>query len=394
MKRFFLSFMLLAGMLLFSACVHKPFQCTDPIGCVTVGNKADIKIGVLLTLSGPQSATGMDALRGIKIAMSDKGQVFGHSVQLVQQDDHCSQSGGQAGAQALAADKQIVGVIGATCSASSQAAAGILSDAGYVMISPSGSQLSLTDPHAHPLGFLRTAYNDGNQATMAANFAYKVLGINNMVTVSDTSDGSSQLALATCQSFVGLGGKCSTQVQLAPGQDASSALQSIASAQPGVIFMPVDPAVGTAIANGLSQIGLADVALIASYNLMNQDFISKTQPNSSIMYFTSPVPVKDPQAFLQKYKDQFGENPIASDHLQAYDAATLLFAAIERVALPISSIGNDIAIPRQALRTALYSAQNTNGLSGQLACKPTGDCAQTATVIYQFTNGNFVRIFP
>ncbi len=394
MKKFLLSFMFLAGILLLSACVHRPFQCTDPFGCVMVGNKESIKIGVLLTLSGPQSADGIDALHGVKLAMSDKGQVFGHPIELVQQDDQCSQSSGQAGAQALAANKQIVGVIGATCSISSQAAAGILSDAGYVMISPSSTQPSLTDPHAHPVGFLRTAYNDGDQGAMAAKFAYSVLGIKSMVTVSDTSDASKQLALATCQNFASLGGKCPLQVQLAPGQDAASALQNIAAAQPGVVFLPDDPAVAAIIANGLAQTGVSNVTLIGPYNLMSKDFITKTQPNSSIMYFSGPAPASDPQDFLQKYKNQFGENPIASDHLQAYDAAALLFAAIERVAVPVSSMDNSIAIPRQALRTALYSLQNANGLSGHLACKPTGDCAQTATVIYQFTDGSFKQIFP
>ena len=394
MKKFFLSFMLLSGIFILSACVHKPFQCTDPLGCITVGNGESIKVGALLTLNGPQNAAGVDALRGIQIAMSDKGQVFGHSIELVQQDDQCSQSGGSAGAQAMAANKQIVGVIGATCSVSSQAAAGILSDAGYVMISPSSTQPSLTDPHAHPVGFLRTAYNDGDQAAVVAKFAYTVLGIKSMVTVSDTSDDSNQLALAACQDFINLGGKCPLQVQLMPGQGAASALQNIAAAQPGVVFLPDDPTVGTVITNGLAKIGMSNVTLIGSYNLMTKDFIVATQPNSSIMYFSGPALQKDPPDFLQKYKNKFGENPIASDHLQAYDAALLLFAAIERVAVPVSSMDNSIAIPRQALRAALYSLQDMNGASGHLACRPTGDCAQIPTAIYQFTSGTFKQIFP
>lgn len=394
MKKFLFSFALLTGIFLLSACVHQPFQCTDPSGCIMVGNKESIKIGVLLTLNGPQSAAGIDALRGIQIAMSDKGQVFGHSIELVQQDDQCSQSGGQAGAQALAKDKQIAGVIGASCSSSSQAAAVLLSNAGYIMISPSSSLPGLTDPHAHPVGFLRTAYNDGDQAAEAAKFAFTALGAKNLVTVSDTSDDSDQLSLVACQGFVNLGGKCSIQLQLVPGQDATAALQGLAAARPDVIFLPDDPAVGTVIMNGLARIGLSNVAVIGTYNLMTKDFIAQTQSSPNSIYFSGPVLAKDPQDFLQKYKNQFGENPIASSHLQAYDAANLLFAAIEHVSVPISSMDNSIAIPRQALRTAIYSLQNMNGASGQLACKPTGDCAQVSTAIFQFTNDNFEQIYP
>ncbi len=394
MKKSFPAFLLAAGAFLFSACIRQPFQCADPLGCVTVGNGESIKVGILLTLSGQQNAAGVDALRGVQLAMADKGQVFGHSIELVRQDDQCTQSGGQAGAQALAADKQIVGVIGATCSSSSQGAAGILSDAGYVLISPSSSLPSLTDPHARPVGFLRTAYNDGDQAAMAAKFAYSVLGAKSMATVSNTSDSSNQLSLLACQDFAALGGKCPIQVQLVPGQDATAALQSLAAAQPGAVFLPDDPTVAAAIVNGLAKIGLSNIALIGSDNLMTRDFITRTQSSSNAIYFSAPLPVSDPQDFLQKYQKQFGERPISSDHLQAYDAAALLFAAIERVAIPISSMDNSIAIPRRALRTALYSLQNMNSLSGPLACKPTGDCAQTATVIYQFANGSFEQIFP
>ncbi len=394
MKKFSLTFLLLMGTLLFSACVHQQFQCTDSLGCITVGNGESIKLGVLLTLSGQQSAAGIDALRGVQLAITDKGQVFGHSIELVQQDDQCSQSGGQSGAQALAGNKQIVGIIGASCSSSSQSAAVILSNAGYVMISPSSSLPVLTDPHAHQVGFLRTAYNDGNQAQEVAKFAFSVLGAKTLVTVSDTSDASDQLALATCQDFVALGGKCSIQIQLAPGQDATAAVQGLATARPDVVFLPGNSTVAIAIANGLASVSLSSVALIGPYNLMSKDFIGQMQSNFGSMYFSGAIPINDPQDFLQKYKSKFGESPISSDHLQAYDAATLLFAAIERVAVPTSSMDNSIAIPRKALRTTLYSLQSMEGLSGHLTCKLTGDCAQDTTVIYQFTSDNFKQIFP
>ncbi len=396
MKKILFLFLLAGGVFIFSSCSHQPYQCTDPAGCVTVGNRESIKIGVLLTMSGQQSAkaAGTDALRGIQLAISDKGQVFGHSIELVQQDDQCSQSGGQAGAQALAADKQIAGVIGANCSSSSQAAAKILSDAGYVMISPSSTLPSLTDPHARPVGFLRTAYNDVNQAAAVAEFAFKVLGFKNMATVSDSSDSANQLAVAACQKFTNLGGICSLQVQLVSGQDPSAVLQSIAAAKPDIIFLPVNPVVASTVINGLRQSGNSGTAWIGYDGLMNRDFIGQTQPNSEGMYFSAPAPVNDPPDFLQKYKNKFGENPINSDHLQAYDAAIMLFAAIERVAVPVSSTDNSIAIPRQALRTTLHSLQSMNGLSGHIACQPTGDCAPTDTAIYQYANGSFRQIYP
>ena len=53
-----------------SACVRKPYACSDPMGCVKVGNATSIKIATLLTMSGPNSAYGNDAVRGVEIACS------------------------------------------------------------------------------------------------------------------------------------------------------------------------------------------------------------------------------------------------------------------------------------------------------------------------------------
>ena len=107
-----------------TACVRKPYTCTDPMGCIAVGNAANIKIATLLTMSGPDSVYGIDAVRGVELAIADKRQVFGHGIDLVKADDLCTEAGGQKGATDLAADPQIAGIIGTTCSSAAISAAG------------------------------------------------------------------------------------------------------------------------------------------------------------------------------------------------------------------------------------------------------------------------------
>src|SRR5271157_3306481 len=171
--------------LVMTGCLRKPYVCTDPLGCVEVGNAENIQIGILLTLSGSNSPLGNDALRGMEIAVADKKQVLGHSMELVKEDDQCSQAGGQQGAAQLAANPKIVAVIGATCSSASEPAAKTLSNAGLVMISPSSTAPSLTDPATHQPAFLRTIYNDKAQGEAVASFAFNVLGMRQMVTIHD-----------------------------------------------------------------------------------------------------------------------------------------------------------------------------------------------------------------
>ena len=61
------------------------------------------------------------------------------------------------------ADPTIVAVMGTTCSRTAVPAMPVLADAGLVMISPSNTAPSLTDPDSEDFGgpfYFRTAYND------------------------------------------------------------------------------------------------------------------------------------------------------------------------------------------------------------------------------------------
>ncbi|HUH96894.1 MAG TPA: branched-chain amino acid ABC transporter substrate-binding protein [Anaerolineales bacterium] len=396
MKKHSLSVFTALGMmsLLMAGCLRKPYVCSDPLGCVEVGNAESIQLGILLTLSGSNSVLGNDALQGVSIAIADKKQVFGHSVVLVKEDDQCSQAGGQQGASQLAANPKIVGVIGATCSSASEPAAKILSGVGLVLVSPSSTAPSLTDPATHQPAFLRTIYNDKAQGEAVANFAFNVLGARYMATIHDGTPYPKQLQEVACQSFEQFGGQCVRQVAITSGQDMAAALLSIAASRPDVIYYPVYTADGVKITQEAAAAGLANVTLISSDGLFNASFIQQSEPASEGMYLSGPAGVQESQDFLAKFKAQFGGEPAASYHLQAYDAAMMLFNAIEKVAVPVSSNSNGISIPRQALRQALYATQNMQGLSGMISCSPTGDCAQPNIEIFQVVNSQFKPIYP
>ncbi len=66
------------------------------------------------------------------------------------EDDGCSADGGQKGATTLAADPQLVGVIGTSCSSASLGVADkIFSDKGITIISPSATNPALTTEGTH-----------------------------------------------------------------------------------------------------------------------------------------------------------------------------------------------------------------------------------------------------
>ena len=52
----------------------------------------------------------------------------------------------------------------------------------------------------------------------------------------------------------------------------------------------------------------------------------------------------------------------------------MLYACIEQVAQGDKN-GRTVLIPRQALRDCMYATKDFKGLTGNLTCTPTGDCA-------------------
>lgn len=82
--------------------------------------------------------------------------------------------------------------------------------------------------------------------------------------------------------------------------------------------------------------------------------------------------------FRPAYQEQFGTAPTAAFHAHAYDAANILFAAIEQVAVDDGS-GN-LTIPRTALKDAVLATSGYEGISGILTCTPLGDCATDVTI--------------
>jgi branched-chain amino acid transport system substrate-binding protein len=377
-----------------TGCVGKPYACTDALGCVTVKNAASIKIGSLLTMSGPDSVYGIDALRGVEIAIADKKQVFGHSVDLIKVDDLCTAEGGTQGANQLAGNPDITGVIGTTCSSATIPAAEILTKGNMVLISPSSTAPSLTDPALHQAGFLRTIYNDQAQGRAVAEFAFNILGTRRMLTVHDGSAYPKQLQQAACESFENLGDSCILQIDLSSSQDIAAALSTAADQDPDVIYFPLYTDDGVALINAIPQAGFSNPALISSDGLLSTDFLQKAGTGTEGMYLSGPADVKDSADFAEKYMTRYGEDPIASYRLQAYDAAMMLFAAIEKVAVPISSADNSISIPRKALRDALYATHGMQGLSGPINCSLTGDCARPNIEIFQVVGAAFKPIYP
>jgi branched-chain amino acid transport system substrate-binding protein len=360
---------------------------------VEVAAGAPIKLGTLLSISGDTANLGTDSQHGVALAIDyldgkldgTDGQLLGHDVQLQNEDDGCSAEGGQAGATALAADPDILAVIGTSCSSAALGVADkIFSDKGIILLSPSNTNPGLTSPEAHQPFYLRTAHNDKIQGAIVSDFVYTKEGITTAATINDESPYADGLAEAFRDNFKDAGGTITAVEAINSGDtDFKPLLTSIAQGNPGALYFPDFNPACALIAKQAADI-MPDTLLIGSDGCLETGFLDTAGEAADGVFASSPDLSVFAQGdfytneFLPQYKETFGTAPTSVFHAHAFDAANILFDAVKKVA--VKNDDGSLSIPRQALADALYATKGYDGITGTITCTPLGDCATDVTI--------------
>jgi len=377
----------------------------DPFGCVEIAAGDPIRIASALALVGDVAFRGSDSNFGIEVAIDDRGQVLGHEIELVKADAGCDEAAdGETAAQAIVADLSIVGVIGTTCSTTALPAMRVLADAGLVMISPSNTAPSLTDPESADFGgpfYFRTAHNDLVQGAAVAKFACEELGdIETAATIHDGSADAEQMQQAFVDRFeADCGGTATQQQAINVGDlDFSDLLTTIGSDSPDLLFLPISSPEGSLVARQSQDVaGLADTILVGADRVKDGAFITDAGDLAEEvgMYFAGPdlnFGTPYTQGFLPKYLAKSGtDDPLAPYHAHAYDAANIFFDAI--LAVGVQDADGTLWIPRDAVREFVSNLSDFPGLTGTLTCAENGDCGSGFVSIAQVIDNVFTEVY-
>ncbi len=368
---------------------------TDELGVLKIPKGAPIQIGAYWVISGADAALGVDEKRGVEIAFKDHGDMIaGHPVKLSVEDDGCNAEGGQTAATKIAANPNVVLVIGPACSSSATAAAPILWKQGITDIGTATTAPKLTAPDRKPEydGYVRTVYSDLDQGKSDAGYVYNQLKARKIVTIHDGSPFAQQLAAVMASNFTGLGGTVLSVEAIAPTDvDMHPLLTRIATEKPDLVYLPIFVAATAQIIRQKSEVsGLDKVIFLGSSGVMAPDLLSAAGP--AAVGFKITYPDVSPEAlgkgypaFVEKYKEAYGEGPISGYNANAYDAGTMAIMAIEKVAK--TAADGTTYIGKKALHDAIY-ATTFEGLSGPIACDPHGECAKFKPAVYEYTNAD------
>jgi branched-chain amino acid transport system substrate-binding protein len=375
----------------------------DEFGSVQVAPGDPIKVGTLLVETTADKNLGLDSEYGVELAVDHldgtfdqtDGQILGHPIALVKEDDKCDASGGQEGGTKLAADPQIVAVIGTSCSSAALGVADkILGDKGIPLISPSNTNPALTQEGVHNPFYLRTAHNDVIQAGVVSDFVIQRLNPQSAATIHDESPYTTALSELFADNMKKQGVEVTAIEAInSEQQDFKALLTKMGQQAPDVIYMPdFEPACGLIPKQAEDVQGLADTTFISSDGCANPETAELGGDAVNGMYRSGPDLTGFAQAdfynneFLPAYTELSGENsPLSTFHAHAYDAFNILAEAIKKVA--VQGDDGSLTIGRSALRDALFATSGYQGIVGTITCNPLGDCAtDVAIAVYQIPN--------
>ena len=393
----------------FSACGGDDSEGDSPttdhgtLGTVTVTASDAIQIRSLNSITGDVAYLGIPNQRGVELAVADFGQIHGFDVSIgAGLDEFCSADGGQAAAQTIVADQDVVGVIGTSCSVAATAAAPLITNAGMTMIAPSNTSPLLTSDLTgnpgpnHSPGYYRTSNNGLYVGEAMARMVLNQLGLSSAAAIHDGDPYSQSIAQAFADSFADLGGSV-TAVSAINKEDTDMVpiLTEIAAGSPQALFFPIFQPAGDFLADQAPKVsGLERAVLLTDAALLIDGFMSL--PQSEGVYISGPdtrfgadaneSTGKTAAEILQAYQDVYGETPSGAYWAHAYDATTLLLEAV-RAASEV--VDGNLVIDRAGIREHLNAVSGYQGTIGSISCDAFGDCGvQKITVIHHLDHND------
>jgi branched-chain amino acid transport system substrate-binding protein len=375
--------------LILTACsgLRPPYRCTDPLGCVEIGKGAPLTIGSLVATSGDYASIGEDAQRGIQLAIQDQEYLLGHLLFLATQETDCTQDGARAAATTLLLYSQLLAVIGPTCGVEMAPAGELLTEAGVLAVSPSGTSWGP--------GFEVPLVSFTPEADLSAAFAIQRLQARQVVIVGSAPESFQAAdALLRAMSRTGVSARL---LQIPAGSlEFQSQLADLEANPPDVLVLQLPPTQGGLFTAQLRATpGLESLKIIAWENLLGLEFLQSAGPAAAGLYVIGPDQSVFSAAYpryAQEYEKDFGEAPIAVSDLYAYTVTQMILHAIQAAAIQTSP--GSLSIPRSALQKAIQRPGRYTGSFGFIACAGSGGCSTISPAIYQIRGPDLISWYP
>ena len=342
-----------------------------------------VKIGGLAPLTGSLAIYGVTTTNGAELAVKEinaNGGINGKQIDYIVLDTKGDATESVMAYNKLVDDK-VAAVIGDITSKPTVAVAEIAAQDNMPMITPTGTQVDITE--AGPNVF-RVCFTNPYQGTVLATLAKERFGAETAgILVNNSSDYSDGIAKAFTEQAEKLGINITVKEGYADGdRDFRAQLTKIATVNPDVLLIPEYYEQASLIAAQAREMGVKSIFVGSD----GWDGISKTLDETAYKviensYFTNHFSMQDEsqkiQNFIKAYKDAYKEDPSAFSAL-GYDAVYMVKEAIEKAG----------STEKQAIVDALKGIEY-DGITGYLTFDENNNPVKAVTIL-KIQNGEYV----
>jgi branched-chain amino acid transport system substrate-binding protein len=307
-----------------------------------------LKIGVLVTLSGPPAVLGQQARNGFQLGVKQLGgKLGGRDTEVIVQDDELKPDVAVTKAKALVDRDKVDFVVGPIFSNILVAMMKPVTESGTILISPNAGTSNFAGKDCNANFFVTSYQNDQNHEVMGKYAQDK--GMKKAFIMAPNYPAGKDSLAGFKRYFKG---EVVDEVYVPLGQlDYSAELSKIAAAKPDAVFVFLPGGMGVNFVKQFRQAGLADKMAFLSAFTVDESTLP-AQQDAALGFFGGAnwAPNLDnPQnkAFVAAYEKEYGAVP-GSYAMQGYDAALLIDSALKQTKGDTKN--------KDALRAALMKA--------------------------------------
>ncbi|SFF96135.1 branched-chain amino acid ABC transporter substrate-binding protein [Sporolactobacillus nakayamae] len=351
--------------------------------------KTVIEIGSQSPLSGGSATLG-DAIRlGAELAISDQKAAFekkGFTIKLKDLDDQGDPKKGVANAQILAADKNVLALVGHLNSGVAIPSSEVYEKNSLPMVSPATTATVVTDRKLKTVN--RICARDDFQGPAGANYAIKTLKAKKIFVIQDKTAYGSGLADQFRNQAKKLGADIVGYEGITVGEtDFNGVLSQAMTKKPDLIYFGGVYAEGGLIIKQARQKGF-DGPIMGGDGLDSSSTVQIAGDAVKGVYLTSVAgdvtKTEKGQEFAKKYKEKFGKN-VESYSAYGYDAAGVILKGLMK-----AIDDNDGKKPtREQVTKAIRAVKDYDGVTTKVSFDDKGDNKFAKVYIYNFDQAKY-----
>jgi branched-chain amino acid transport system substrate-binding protein len=334
-----------------------------------------IKVGEFASLTGKEATFGQMSHHGTELAIQEvnaAGGVLGRKLELIYEDDQSKAGEPATVVKKLISRDRVLAVLGEVASSRSMEAAPICQQNKVPMISPSSTNVRLTEMGDY---IFRVCFTDEFQGKLLSNFAKRTLKAAKVAIMTDVkSDYSVGLSRDFKTPFTAAGGTIVAEQTYNGGdKDFKGQLTAIKAAGPDAIIVTGYYTDVGLIVKQARQLGIT-LPLFGGDGWESSKLIEIGGSDVEGTYFSthfSPE-AKSPaiEKFVAAFREKYGEAPDAMAAL-GYDSAMVLVDAIKRAG----------TTEGPKLRDAIAATRDHEGITGKITLDEKRNAAKSAVIL-------------